>query len=66
MARKMRREDFEDWLEDHRGEALDYIEDAPRTVEQWVRIYAKALKAEAAGAEQDEEEDEDAEPALFA
>ena len=58
MAR-MRREAFEEWLEEHREEALSYIEDAPRSTDQWIKLYAKALKAELYEADEDDDDGED-------
>lgn len=56
------REEFEDWLEDHRDEALDRIEAGYLPLTRWVTLYAKSLRIEADEEGESEEDTSDDEP----
>lgn len=51
------REEFEDWLEDHRSEALDRIEAMEMPLARWVALYSKALAIEVRDNTDSDEED---------
>ena len=56
----MDRDSFEEWLEDHRDEAMAHIEGERYPLAKWLSLYAKALKSEYdEESNGDEEEDED-------
>lgn len=58
----LNREEFEDWLEDHRDEALDRIEVVHLPLIRWIALYAKSLGIEARESPESEEEEPDDEP----
>jgi len=53
----MTREDFEEWLEDHKDEALGRIEREEMSLAQWIKLFGKSLRI----LENEEEEEEDEE-----
>lgn len=53
------REEFEDWLEDHREEALERIEVTRLPLARWVVLYAKSLTAEVREQVDEDEVDEE-------
>lgn len=53
----MTREEFEDWLEERRDEALDNVQQSDTTAQKWLARLHAALKAVA-----DEEDAEESEP----
>ncbi len=67
MASKMDRDTFEEWLEDHRDEALNRVEAERMPLTKWISLYAKGLKAEAEEEQGDTEDDteDDVEPMYF-
>lgn len=56
---QMTKDEFEDWLEDHREEALAELDDDPKPVGDWIRGMTRSLQAMA-----DEPVDEDEIPDL--
>lgn len=64
MAKNMTREDFEEWLEEHREEALGRIDVLHTSCASWIRLYSRALQAEldeeGHEAQPDEDDDDDA------
>jgi hypothetical protein len=59
----MTRDDFEDWLEEHKDLALEHIEGDNRPVEAWVRLFGKALAFLLT--EEEPEDDDEAYEGLF-
>lgn len=55
----MTRDDFEQWVEDNKDEALDRIERDSMSLPQWVKLFGKALQLVQAEEEGEEDEDED-------
>lgn len=55
----MTREDFEQWVEDHKDEAIERIEADRMTLKNWVYIFGKSLTAMLA--EYGDTEDDEAE-----
>ena len=53
----MTREEFEEWLEERRDEALDNVQQSDTTAQKWLARLHAALKAVA-----DEEDAEESEP----
>ena len=59
----MTREEFEEWLEERRDEALDNVQQSDTTAQKWLARLHAALKAVAD--EEDAEESEPEEDELF-
>lgn len=56
----MTRDDFEEWLEDHKDEALALVEGESMSTKKWVTLFGKALQRmrdeeESTGDDEDDE-----------
>lgn len=56
----MTRDEFEDWLQSHSDEALDRMNQTPRSISSWVTSYTRTLLVIAAERGDGEADDEDA------
>lgn len=54
------REEFEEWLDEHSDEALNYVDEHHRlSLDRWIKIYAVGLKHMAQEFSSSDEDDED-------
>jgi hypothetical protein len=41
------RDEFEQWLDDHRDEVMDHLDQRPRSLGNWIMAFSKAMAATA-------------------